>query len=137
MEFEILMKCSFRKISNYPEQGLKLGRYSGSYHYNVKGFGKNKWVVLGYIDIDWKKEKELGKSDHQIIEGCITYLNSITKTYEDKKTKKQITKPIYGFFEVLKVDLKVKDDKPCLIAQLITNERTNPYFWGEGQVCDL
>ena len=40
------IECSFRKIPNSPEEGLKHGRYSGSFHWEIKDFALKKWVIL-------------------------------------------------------------------------------------------
>ena len=53
-----------------------------------------------------------------------------------RKTKKAL-KPKYGKIQPLvskitgEYDVKYKDDR--VIVQLITDDRLNPHFWGEGE----
>lgn len=128
------IECEFRKIPNYPEEGLKSGRYSGSFHWEVKDFSEKSWVVLGYLDVDWISLREQeGLSQDEILLGCLTHLNKVP---ERKKHSKKDPKPKYGLLEPYKADFKAKDNKPFIIVQFKTNERNNPNFWCEGQSWD-
>lgn len=126
------IKCGFRKIPNYPEEGLKAGRYSGSFHWEVKDFAYKKWVVLGYLDVDWVELEKQGKSQAEILLGCLQHLNIVP---EAKKGSKKEPKPKYGLLEPYKADFKLgrKDnEKPFIIVQFKTNEQSNPHFWSSG-----
>jgi hypothetical protein len=127
------IECSFRKISNFPNEGLKSGRYSGSYYWNIKDFGFKNWIVLCYIDVDWPTLlSEKHKSKEEIVSGCLNFLNKVS---EKKKYSKKDPKPPFGFLESYKTDLVIKNNKPCIIAELKTSERTNGSFWCEGPSC--
>jgi hypothetical protein len=121
--------CSFRKIVNYPEEGTKSGRYSGCLHWDIKDFAYKKWVILGYIDLDWVSLTNQGKSKDEIILGCLQHLNVVP---ERKKHAKKDPQPKYGLLEPYKADFKENNGKPFIIVQFKTNERNNPNFWSEG-----
>jgi len=133
MEDDVLIiepiECSFRKIRNSPEEGFRFGRYSGSFHWEIKDFALKRWVVLGYLDVDWPKLKE-SKSEDQILLGCLQYLNKVP---ERKKHAKKDPKPKYGYLEPYKADFKIKNNNAYIIVQFKTNEQNNPNFWSEGQ----
>jgi len=125
------IECSFRKIPNYPEEGFKDGRFSGSFHWDIKEFSDKKWVVLGYLEVDWPsiiREENLTQED--IVTGCLKFLNIVP---ERKKRAKKDPRPKYGLLESYKADFKVKNGKAFIIAQLKTSDQANSHFWGEGQ----
>jgi len=126
------IECTWRQITNIGPE-VKSGRYSGCFHWEIPGFGKEKWIVLGYLECDWVNEKEvIGRSEESIIAGCLAYLNKIPDT---KTPQKKEPKPTYGKLEPYKADFKIgKDGKQFIIAQFVTNEDDNENFWGEGPV---
>jgi hypothetical protein len=125
------IECDFRQICNSGCEGTKAGRYSQSMHWEVDGFGSSKWVVLGYLDIDWVKLKnEDYLSERDIIERCLVHLNIAP---EKKKYQKKQPEPKYGKLEPYKVDFKMtKENKPVIIVQFLTNQHNNEQFWAEG-----
>lgn len=124
------IQCSFRQIRNSGTEDKKCGRYSQSMHWEVPDFGSSKWVVLGYIDLEWEKmvnEEYLSHTD--IIERCLAFLN---KTPEKKKYQKKEPTPKFGKLEPYKADFKKKGDKQFIIVQFITDQHDNDNFWCEG-----
>lgn len=125
------IECDFRQIPASGLEGTRAGRYSQSMHWEVDGFGSSKWVVLGYIDLDWMKLKnEELFSERDIIERCLLHLNIAP---EKKKYQKKQPEPKYGKLEPYKADFKVsKENKPFIIAQFLTNIHNSEQFWSEG-----
>ena len=130
------IECSFIKIPQYSHvksDEYKDGRYSTS-PANVRGLGTKQWVVLAYL-----KPKEgfhglriLKKSNEEIIQGCLNYLNN---PEERKKYQKKEPTPKYGFLTLVSKEIKFieKDGQEVAVVELATNERTNENFWGEGE----
>lgn len=117
---------SLRNVSR--DDQVKHGRYSGTMHWDVKGFGKSKWVVLGYIDIDWpylEIRDSLTKED--IIDNCLQVLNQAPPR---KKYQKKEPKPLYGVLEKYKADF-VAGEKPHIVYQFVTDDSKNEFFLGE------
>lgn len=130
------IECDFRKINNYPQEGMRSGRYSGSFHWDIKEFAFKKWVILGYLDVDWLSLEKSGKSQSEILLGCLLHLN---KTPERKKHAKKDPRPQYGVLEPYKADFKLakkEGQSPFIIVQFKIDERVNANFWCEGQSWD-
>lgn len=118
-------KFQLRNVGKDDEN--KRGRYSNSMYWDVKGFGKSKWVVLGYIDIDWPfMELKHDLTKEQILDMCLEELN---KTPERKKYQKKQPKPLYGRLEKYRADF-VKGESPYIIYQFITDDDKNDFFIG-------
>ena len=129
------IECSFIPIkkSKYSElEDTKDGLYSASI-YHFEGFGVTKWVVCAYLNADHKKHLDEGMTSKEFIDRCLAHLNYVPETA--RKSKKP-QKPKYGVLQPLvskitgEYDIKYKDDR--IIVQLITDDRQNPNFWGEG-----
>ena len=109
------------------EDGQK-GRYSQSFHWDVKQFGSKRWVVLGYIDVDWPKiEEQNNLSKQEIIDTCLEQLN---RAPERKKYQKREPKPLYGKLEKYKAKF-VDAEQPYIIYEFITDDPKNVLFLGE------
>ena len=137
-EFE----CAFMKLHEYPslrmnsaEGGTDLrgARYHGSMFWSVKGFGTIRWVIAGYIVLDWEELLSQGLTKEEIFKGCAKFLN---KPPVRKKFEKRITKPLYGMLhpDPVKVTLREKDGVKVLEVLAITNKRESKWVWGEGPV---
>jgi hypothetical protein len=137
-EFE----CAFMKLHEYPslrmnsaEGGTDLrgARYHGSMFWSVKGFGTIRWVIAGYIVLDWEELLSQGLTKEEIFKGCAKFLN---KPPVRKKFEKRITKPLYGMLQPdpVKVTLREKDGVKVLEVLAITNKRKSKWVWGEGPV---
>jgi hypothetical protein len=126
------IECDFRQISNSGSEETRAGRYSQSMHWEVENFGSSKWVVLGYIDINWAnmvRDELLSEKD--IIFRILNHLNTAP---EKKKYQKKEPEPKYGKLEPYKADFKIKDGKQFIIAQFLTNQHDNPNFWGDAPI---
>jgi hypothetical protein len=115
-----MISCDLRTVNS---EGKK-GRYSQTMHWDVKGFGKNRWVVLGYIDLDWTKS-DINKED--IVDCCLEYLN---KAPERKKYAKKQPTPPYGKLERYKEKF-VDSENPYIICEFITDDGKNNNFIGD------
>lgn len=129
------IECSFipDKQSIYTtSEELKLGRYSGSI-YPFENFGLKKWVIHAYLKVDYERLVNEGMSKKRIIDGCLKFLNKLP---ERKKYQKKEPKPEFGNLEPLvsridgDYDCHYKEGK--MIVTLVTDDRFNPNFWGEG-----
>lgn len=127
-EFINIKKSSFTK-----EIETKSGLYSNSM-YNFPEFGTTKWVVCAYLKVDYQKYIDEGLSTKDLIDRCLLHLNFMPET---ARKSKKIQKPKYGNLQPLvsritgEYDIKYKGDR--IIVQLITDDRENPNFWGQGE----
>lgn len=135
------MPCKWVPVSKSSfvkdDSETRSGRYSQSHH-NISGFGVNRWVVIGYLEVDYQRLQYEGKTEEEIIEGCAQYLSQPPAR---KKYQKKDPKPLYGALEPLpapwrgmgKYSVKPKpgfDNR--LIVEFITDQRKNKNFWDEG-----
>jgi hypothetical protein len=124
---ESVIECELVSISQFshcPSEEKKSGRYMISV-YSINDFGKNKWVVGVYLKADWNKYKLLKWNDKEIIKRCVNYLNSLTI---NKKGKKK-----YGNLELFNFRFIKKFNEDVAVVELITDDRKNENFWGEGE----
>lgn len=112
---------SVPQYSHMKSEDLKDGRYMTSI-YSIENFGTRKWVIGAYLKADWNKFRVVKNTDKQIIEKCVNYLNSLGK----KKRK-------YGNLQLLKFNFINKNGQELAVVELITDERKNENFWGEGE----
>jgi len=130
--------CHFLKQGEFAsvvpnwEGPKKCGNYHGSVWHEVDGFGVSKWVVGTHVVVDYEKYHKQGMSDEDILRGCIEYLNCPPKR---KKYAKRTPKPMYGTLDdmPLRYKLKNKNGTNCIMMILVTNQRKNKHFHGEGQ----
>ena len=115
-----MITCDLRTVNS---EGKK-GRYSQTMHWDVKGFGKNRWVVLGYIDVNWPN-MDIDKED--VLLGCLQVLNKVPE--RKKYAKKQPQAP-YGKLERYKEKF-VDGEKPYIICEFITDDNKNESFIGD------
>lgn len=132
MSEDNFISCEWREIPEffYSREGQpkKKARYHGSVFSQVGGFGSKKWVICGYLDIDYSPYLKEGLSEEEIARRCIEYLN---KPPERKKYQKKKTKPLYGNLSLY--DYKFKNDgAPYIEVVVVTDERKNKNFWGQG-----
>lgn len=107
------------------------GHYISS-RYSITGFGKTCWVVGVNISVDHVRYLEEGLSLDEISRRCIEFLNHQPKSKYGKRRKK---KPKYGFFQPephLSKLLVGDNGETYLQVLLVTKDRCNPNFWGEG-----
>ena len=136
-EFE----CHFLEMHEFPslkmnslEEGeaLKPVRYHGSMFWNVKGFGVSRWVLGGYIVVDWEELRSQGYSDEEIYKGCAKFLNKPPKR---RKFQRRIRRPLFGNLSPspVKVAPRTKFGRKVLEVLAITDKRKLKSAWGEGQ----
>lgn len=127
LDADSIIECEFVSIpqfSHMPSGETKFGRYMTSV-YSIDGFGKNKWIVGCYIKLDLQKYKILKWHDSEIAKRCVNYLNSITI---NKKGKKK-----YGNLQLYKFNRIIKFGQELIVAEIVTDDRKNENFWGEGE----
>ena len=90
MNKDNIIPCEWREIYEflYSKKGQpkKKARYHGSIFSKVKGFGSKRWVVCGYLDVDYVPYLEEGLSEEEIARRCIEHLNKppARKKYQKK-----------------------------------------------------
>ncbi len=133
------VECSFVRhaeyghiLPNWNAAARKSGRYHGSNFWSVKGFGVNRWPVIAKIRVDWETLVAEGLSELDIFRGCVAYLNKIPP--RKKFQRRQRRKP-YGTLSYEPVHLSFKKDSEgelFIEAIIMTDQRSNRNFWGEG-----
>lgn len=110
---------------------FRYGQYMTSC-YPVKGYGRNCWIVVVNIEVDYDFLIKEGLELSEITLGCIKFLNARPKSRYGKKRRR---KPLYGTFRPKPYSFKIKekDGKKYIQALLITEDRKNPKFWNEGK----
>ena len=116
------IKCFLRPVNKED----KKGRYSQTMHWDVPGFGKNKWVAIGYLDVDWVAMEKDGLSKEEIVEICVSFLNTAPPR---KKYAKKEPRPPYGKIERYK-EKWIDDGDPHVIFEFITDDPSNENFIG-------
>lgn len=119
-----------RFLENNPPY-KKYGHYISS-RYSINGFGKTCWVVGVNILVDHASYLEGGLTLDEISRRCVEYLNHQPKS---KYGKRRLKKPKYGSFnpEPHQSKLLVADNGDTYLQLLlVTKDRCNPNFWGEG-----
>tara|TARA_R110000824_G_scaffold58132_5_gene157488 strand:+ start:1242 stop:1631 length:390 start_codon:yes stop_codon:yes gene_type:complete len=125
-----MIKCKLREMSDGRGPTLKKGRYHGSNFWDIKGFGKEKWVIAAYIDFDQDSAPPWMDED-AIALACVDYLNSPP---ERKKYEKQRATSLYGTLGIYQHALKTRSGGETYFEVLLTtNERRNDNFWGKGK----
>mgnify|MGYP005814753583 FL=1 len=132
-----MIKCGFRKTSEFGallpswnKNKKKLGKYHGSNFYNIKGFGTKKWVVVAKIDVDYEPHLSEGRTQEEVVAGCLEYLNQVPP--RKKYAKKKPVAP-YGKLECHRAIFNRDEEGSYIQALLIIDKRKNKLFWGEGQ----
>lgn len=120
------------------KSATRCGRYSQC-SYNIAGFGINKWVVAGYLQIDQYDELIAeGKTEEEILEGCANFLS---KPPPRKKYQKKTSAPLYGKLEPVLASWrgqgkysfqKRKGFDNQFVVEFATDQRKNKNFWYEG-----
>ena len=110
----------------------RFARYHGSNFWKIQGFGVSRWVIGGYLQINWQELMEQGHSIEDIFRGCVKHLN---KPPERRKFQRRITKPLFGILqpEAIKISPREKNGRQVLEVLAVTNKRKSKYVWGEGQ----
>jgi hypothetical protein len=133
---ENMIDCNFvtiKQFGNMASDGTdeeRSGRYTGSM-YSLRDYGSKRWVVLAYLQADFKKYREEGLKDPEIIKKCLNFLN---EPEARKKYQKKESVPKYGRLELVHENIKFtnKFGSETAILELIIDQRKNENFWGEG-----
>jgi len=121
----------FKKETNIAAD-MKCGVYHGSFFNDISTYGLKRWMILATIEVDFEACAELALTEREAVEGCVNYLNLPPPR---KKYAKKSPKPLYGNLELYKYYVKEKNvtnNKMCVQIFLITDQKKNKYFWGEG-----
>lgn len=138
-------RCHFMEMHQYPtlnmndpdeELGTKPVRFHGSNFWNVKGFGTSRWVLGGYIVVDWDSLANDGYTNEEIFKGCAKFLN---KPPERKRFQKRIKRPLYGNLDPVPVKVcpRIKNGIRVLEVLMVTDKRKLKSAWGEGQTVPM
>ena len=135
-EFE----CSFVDMYEFPSvkmsnqessDSLKPVRYHSSMFWNIDGFGTNRWVLGGYIAVDWHSLRSEGYTDEEIFKGCVKFLN---KPPARRKFQKRIKKPLFGNLSPTPVRIVAREKFGSRVLEVlaVTDKRKLKTAWGEG-----
>ena len=130
IDCELLPIREFSWLSSETDP-TRLGRYHGSDFPDVEQFGSKRWVVGAYIMDEYESLREEGKSDDEIVQGCIKFLNQPPPR---RKFQKKIRKPVYGNLNPAPVSYSFvqRGGVEVICALMVTDKRKNKKFWGEG-----
>ena len=129
-----MIECKLREFSEFgsviapTSKKIKNGFYSNSV-YPIRGYGRDRWVVITHIDVDCERHLEEGMSKEQMFQGCIDHLNQPPPR---KKYAKKKPRPLYGELKLYKAKIKEDENGKFVEAEIITNQRKNKHFWREG-----
>tara|TARA_R110000824_G_scaffold129472_4_gene290721 strand:+ start:454 stop:888 length:435 start_codon:yes stop_codon:yes gene_type:complete len=131
-----MIECALRDlkefhsvIPSWNSHKTKKGLYSGSNFFSIKGFGREKWVIVVHIDIDYESYLGEGLTKKEIVNECVEFLN---QPLPRKKYAKKTPKPLYGVLSTHKSFFKKDEQGTYIEAYLITDQRKNKNFWREG-----
>ena len=127
-----MIQCSLRPIpkssfKKSPEELTKHGRYSSSV-FHINGYGDTKWVVGCYLDIDYTQYLDK-MTEEQFVNSCIEFLNEPPKR---EKFERRLKNSLYGKLDIHSYKLRERDGARFVELLLITDDRKNTNFWGEG-----
>jgi hypothetical protein len=114
-------------LPDWNPEKKKLGRYSGSVRTNVP---PKHYVVLASVTGDFIEQAESGLTDHEILQGCLSYLSTAPHR---KKYAKRAPKAPYGKLSL--VNFQRHDEGSGLTRYTVvmtTDQYKNKYFWGQG-----
>ena len=134
-----IIPCSFQMRPQWifkreadPGVEMKCGSYHGSFFNDVSAYGLKRWMIIATINVDFEASSEKELTEREVVEGCVNYLSLPPPR---KKYAKKNPKPLYGNLELYKYYVKEKnlaDNKTRVQVFIITDEKKNKYFWGEG-----
>ena len=132
-----MIRCKLEQVREYtvipekPKEKLRFGRYLNCI-YSLPDYGRKKWLIGANLVL----EENLPLTEDnasEIAEKCIAFLN--TPPPSKHKRGRKPSKLVYGKFDEkpFRVTLRKTDDgKEYLQVLLVTNQRKNRSFWGEG-----
>ena len=129
-------ECELMPMSQYlsvPSEVKKYGRYHASNFWDVKGYGRNRWVVSVRIKLQSTPEVS-NLTDREVIEGCLNFLN--TPPPKKKYARKQ-PEPKYGNLTLYKgkrfKDLDVENQEKIYSVLVLVDKNKSKFFWGKGK----
>jgi len=133
IECDLRDMAEFYEYADTPEEKKK-GRYHGSMFWSIRGFGEKRWVVGAYLDVDYAPYLKQGLERDEIVQLCLNHLNRPPKR---QKFQKKTEKPLYGSLEVYSHKFRANElGNRFIEVLLITDQRKNKNFWGEGTKMD-
>ena len=131
-----MIECSLRELREFhsvlPNRNTsktKKGLYSSCNFFSINGFGREKWVIVVHIDVDYKKYLDEGLTEKIIINRCVEFLNQPPPR---KKYAKKTPRPLYGTLSAHRIYFKKDEQGTYIEAYLVTDQRKNKNFWREG-----
>tara|TARA_Y100000034_G_C6812161_1_gene365045 strand:+ start:34 stop:468 length:435 start_codon:yes stop_codon:yes gene_type:complete len=129
-----MIECSFREFHEFGSviASSSNKRRKGFYSHSVipvSGLGRDKWLIIVHIDINYQKHLHKGLSEKQIFQRCIEFLNQPPPR---KKYAKKKPKPLYGHLTPYKAKFKEDENGQFIEAEIMTDQRKNKNFWREG-----
>jgi len=129
-----MIECSFREFHEFGSviASSNNKRRKGFYSHSVipvSGLGRDKWLIIAHIDINYQKHLHKGLSEKQIFQRCIEFLNQPPPR---KKYAKKKPKPLYGHMTPYKAKFKEDENGQFIEAEIMTDQRKNKNFWREG-----
>ena len=130
-----MIECKLREFTefqsalpNYNPEKKRKGFYSHTV-VSVKGLGKDKWLIIVHIDVDYESYLHENISEKDICLQCIDFLNQPPGR---KKYAKKKPKSLYGHLTLHSAQFKEDGNGKYIEAELTTDQRKNKNFWCEG-----
>ena len=130
-----MIECKLREFAEFhsvlPDCGQKKTK-KGFYSHTVvpvKGLGRDKWLVIVHIDVEYDRYLNEGISEEELSNLCVDFLNQPPPR---KKYAKKKPKPLYGQLTLYKAKFKEDENGKYIEAELTTDQKKNKNFWREG-----
>tara|TARA_R110000824_G_scaffold227461_2_gene415264 strand:- start:1142 stop:1579 length:438 start_codon:yes stop_codon:yes gene_type:complete len=130
-----MIECKLRGLAEFQSvlrsresEKMKKGFYSYSI-IPISGLGRDKWLVIAHINVDYNKYLGEGMSEKEIFHQCVEFLNRVPPR---KKYAKKKPKSLYGNLIPYNYKFKEDADGTYIEAELTTDQRKNKNFWREG-----
>tara|TARA_Y100000296_G_C5108452_1_gene223839 strand:- start:99 stop:536 length:438 start_codon:yes stop_codon:yes gene_type:complete len=130
-----MIECKLREFAefhsvlpSYSDKKTRKGFYSHTV-VPIRGLGRDKWLVIVHIDVDYGQYIDEGVSEKDIYCRCVDFLNQPPPR---KKYAKKKPKPLYGQLTLYKAKLKEDEGGKYIEAELTTDQKKNKNFWREG-----
>jgi len=132
-----MVDCEILPMKEYPNsqsQKVRYGKYHGSNFWDVKGFGRKKWVVALRMRVVLDDHLR-DISERELINSCIEKLNTPPPR---KKYAKKKPQPKYGKLELYSAKRSHTSTLSTISERLysvlvIVDKNKSKMFWGKGQ----
>ena len=129
-------RCELMPMNEYssiPSEKKRFGRYHATNFWDIKGYGKKKWVVSVWIKIQNPSEVN-GLSDNEVLEGCLNFLNTPPPR---KKYARKDPEPKYGSLSLYRgksIDHEDAERGSMIYSALVLVEKQkSKHFWSKGK----